>query len=259
MKKKGVTLFSWGYWGWGTVTDRLVDAFDAAETARGFAPPFFVDIRVSRSVRAPGFRERAFEKMVGQERYRWMKELGNKRVMTRTGALVQIVEPKAAGALLDLALDASRRNQRVIFFCACPVPGPTRCHRTTVAQMVDQEAAKREIPVEIIEWPGGEPISMELYVADKVIKQLREGRRYVPLPEPVDIAKYAALPWYSPVKLKSERDSIHILSGPLIYSWQRWQLRCISDVLDEFPKEWSTAGKELRDIRKENWFEAIGS
>ncbi len=33
---------------------------DAVEHARGFAPPLFVDVRVRRSVRALGFRDRAF-------------------------------------------------------------------------------------------------------------------------------------------------------------------------------------------------------
>jgi hypothetical protein len=33
-----ITLFSWGYWGWGA-TDQVVEAFDAAEQARGLHPP----------------------------------------------------------------------------------------------------------------------------------------------------------------------------------------------------------------------------
>jgi hypothetical protein len=136
-------LFSWGYWGWGTATSRFVDAADTVEAARGFTPPLFVDIRISRSVRAPGFRERVFEQTVGEKRYRWMKELGNKRIETHSGPSVQIVERSAASDLLDLSLDASKRNQRVIFFCACPKPGPTRCHRTTVAKLVHEEAYNR--------------------------------------------------------------------------------------------------------------------
>jgi hypothetical protein len=38
-----ITLFSSGYWGWGNATERLVEAVDAAEQARGFGPPMFVD------------------------------------------------------------------------------------------------------------------------------------------------------------------------------------------------------------------------
>jgi hypothetical protein len=39
-----ITLFSWGYWGWGNVTRQFVEAVDAAEASRGFAPPLFVDV-----------------------------------------------------------------------------------------------------------------------------------------------------------------------------------------------------------------------
>jgi hypothetical protein len=48
------TLFSWGFWGWGTSTPQLVEATDALEAARGFNPPVFVDTRLLRSGRAPG-------------------------------------------------------------------------------------------------------------------------------------------------------------------------------------------------------------
>jgi len=49
------TLFSWGYWGWGNATGQLVEATNAAEHARGFKPPIFVDIRLRRQGRAQGF------------------------------------------------------------------------------------------------------------------------------------------------------------------------------------------------------------
>ena len=58
---KRLTAFTWGYWGWGTHTNEFVDVVDAVERSRSFRPPIFVDIRFSRSVRAPGFREGAFE------------------------------------------------------------------------------------------------------------------------------------------------------------------------------------------------------
>src|SRR5688500_8003061 len=50
-----LTMFTWGYWGWGTTTREFVQAADAVEASRGFNPPLFVDIRIRRSVRAPGF------------------------------------------------------------------------------------------------------------------------------------------------------------------------------------------------------------
>jgi len=44
-------------------------AADAVEAARGFEPPFFVDIRIQRSVRAANFCGDAFRKIVGEARY----------------------------------------------------------------------------------------------------------------------------------------------------------------------------------------------
>ena len=74
----GLTLFSSGYYGWSTATKQLIKTFNAVEAVRGFHPPLFVDIRFGRSVRAPGFRQKVFEKQIGQANYRWMKPLGNK-------------------------------------------------------------------------------------------------------------------------------------------------------------------------------------
>ena len=90
------TLFTWGYYGWGNHTPDLVEAVDAVETSRGFQPPIFVDIRIRRSVRAAGFTGAAFEKLLGQERHRWIKSLGNKQIETRTRPGIEIADPAAA-------------------------------------------------------------------------------------------------------------------------------------------------------------------
>ena len=50
-----ITLFSFGYWGWGNAVPQLVEAIDAVEKSRGYAPPIFADVRISRAVRAAGF------------------------------------------------------------------------------------------------------------------------------------------------------------------------------------------------------------
>ncbi len=84
---KTLTLFTWGYWGWGNCTEQFVEATDAIEDQRGFRPPFFVDVRISRSVRAVGFNGNAFGKMLGPKRCHWMKSLGNKRIVTSTSPM----------------------------------------------------------------------------------------------------------------------------------------------------------------------------
>ena len=155
-----ITAFSWGYWGWGNATPRLVESIDAAEAARGFSPPLFVDARISRSVRAAGFRDHAFEHLLSADRYRWMRGLGNKHVETRTGPAIQIADPSAAEDLLDLTMEAARANRRVIFFCSCERPvsnGGMECHRVTVAKLLRECASRRGVQLETVEWPGGEP------------------------------------------------------------------------------------------------------
>jgi hypothetical protein len=71
-----LTIFSWGYFGWGNATRELVTLVDAVETRRGFAPPVFVDIRIRRTVRAAGFSGRNFEELLGPERHVWLQPVG---------------------------------------------------------------------------------------------------------------------------------------------------------------------------------------
>lgn len=64
-----LTLFTFGYWGWGSATGELIRAIDSAERKKGFSPPVFFDIRLKRSVRAKGFRDDAFERLLPKGRY----------------------------------------------------------------------------------------------------------------------------------------------------------------------------------------------
>jgi hypothetical protein len=51
-----ITLFTFGYYGWGNHTPQLVEAVDAVERSRGFEPPLFVDTRIRRTVRRRAFK-----------------------------------------------------------------------------------------------------------------------------------------------------------------------------------------------------------
>src|SRR5215472_5981286 len=97
---KRITAFTWGYWGWGTHAADFVRYLDAVEKAHGWKPPLFVDIRIRRTGRAPDFQQNAFERLVGQRRYRWMKTLGNKSIITKKSRM-EIVDPKAVNYLLE--------------------------------------------------------------------------------------------------------------------------------------------------------------
>jgi hypothetical protein len=154
-----LTMFSWGYWGWGNATKQLVEAIDTAEKKRGFQPLIFVDIRLRRQGRAKGFVGDAFRNLVGQNRYYWMQDLGNEKIATG-GKGVKIKRPQAATDLLDLAIQSEEVGRRLIFYCACEFPrcqGELSCHRDTVTDLIIAEAKERGRSISVVEWPGGEP------------------------------------------------------------------------------------------------------
>jgi hypothetical protein len=216
-----------GYYGWGNATPRLVEAVDAVETSRGFELPIFVDIRIRRTVRAKGFVGSAFETLLGPIRHRWMKSLGNRFIVTRTGADIQIAEPSAANELLDLALKAGGHKQRVLFFCGCQWPkcnGEISCHRSEVAELVLQAAQRHGESVEIVEWPGGEPKRIDLEVPPGVYASVRKGRKTVPLGGTTNLAQIGGLSWGSIATVHSGQKQPHRIVGPAIWQTDKWSL-----------------------------------
>jgi hypothetical protein len=230
-----ITLFSWGYYGWGDATPHLVEAVDAVEASRDFEAPLFVDIRIRRTVRAKGFQGNAFGKLLGDHRHRWMKSLGNKFIQTRTGPNIQIADHSAADELLDLAQNAVHNRQRLLFFCSCQWPrldGEIACHRTTVAGLVLEAAKRRGVPIEIAEWPGGERKQIELNVTPQVFTAVRRGRMSVPLGKEPDLAVVAGLPWCSVATLRSNGGELHRVVGPAIRQPDQWVLPVIETHLE---------------------------
>ena len=218
------TLSTWGYYGWGNATPQLVEVVDALERDRGFQPPLFVDIRIRRTVRAKGFQGNAFEKLLGPDRHRWMKSLGNKFIETRSGPAIQIAEPAAAQELLDLAVDLADQGQRLLFFCSCQFPkqdGKTACHRDTVAGLVLKAAKKAGVQVGVIEWPGGEPEHAEIDVPPATFKALKRGRVTIPLEGKSGSPKLRCLPWGSIVTVRAGEREMRVVTGPA--SWQDGQ------------------------------------
>lgn len=210
---KRMTIFAWGYWGWGTHTAEFVQAVDAIERRRGKRPPIFADIRISRSVRAPGFRGGALAMMVGQSRYRWIKKLGNDNVRTKKRG-VKIADPAGIDDLLQLVVDADRQKRRVIFFCSCEVP--CRCHRTDVAKLLHKTATRKRMLVKVVEWPGGEPEAVRLAVSSKTIQGALRGANRISLEgaSVKTLRQLVSLPWCSRVDLRSGDTALGIVSGP---------------------------------------------
>jgi hypothetical protein len=186
-----------------------------------------VDIRIRRTVRATGFQGNAFENLLGPSRYRWMCSLGNSFVQTHTGPKIQIADPSAAHELLDLAIDAARRKQRLLFFCACRWPKYNRkiaCHRTTVAGLLLRAAKRRGVSIDIVEWPGGEPKQIDRDEKPQIFAAVCKGRMTVPLGKKPDLAEVAGLPWCSVATLHSAGSKLHRVVGPAIRKSGQWVL-----------------------------------
>lgn len=156
-----------------------------------------------------------------------MKSLGNKFIQTRTGPHIQIADPAAADDLLDLALEAANHKQRLLFFCSCQWPrcdGEIACHRTTVADLVLKAAQQRGEVVEIVEWPGGEPGTINLDVEPRILAALKRGRVSIPLDENPNLGQLAGVPWCSIATLHAGHETLHRIVGPAIRQPDQWVL-----------------------------------
>jgi hypothetical protein len=257
---KPVTLFSWGYYGWGNYTKQLVEAADAVEAKRGFNPPVFVDVRIRRMVRAPGFREKAFEKLLGPDRYRWMKLLGNQAVEDRVAGAIEIAEPKAAKELLEIAVqEANENNRRLIFFCGCQYPKQGKeitCHRAEVSKLVLAEAKKRKQPIEVVEWPGNEPSHIDVELPPKEFKAVVNcSKGKVALPPALDPMELSGLAWMSDATFQCGEEEVHRLVGPACCGPKGWSLPIMVFSEEDLPIE--EYQKDAEKFRKYFGFNAV--
>jgi hypothetical protein len=71
--------------------------------------------------------------------------------------------------------------------------------------------------MEIVEWPGGEPKQIEADVSPATFKSLERGRTSIPLEMGNHRVEYAALPWGSIVTVRSDGETMQMISGPALY------------------------------------------
>ena len=228
--------FTWGYWGWGNESRHFVEAVDRLEKRRGYEPPVFVDLRFSRGGRAANFKANAFAEIVGPERYRWMPQLGNKRIGSKRGPPIQIADPAAASTLLEHIDALQRANRRLIMFCACARPwlkldnGYPACHRVSVATLLLRLAEKRRLPLTIAEWPGSAAASLALVCDPRQIKALTTRAKYIPIGA---LAKnpphIAVLGWGSIVRFNGREISWTVVTGPAYARGGEWRIQVMND------------------------------
>lgn len=258
-----VTIFSWGYWGWGNATERLLEATEVAEQARGFQAPIFVDTRLRRQGRAKGFVGNAFRDLLGGSRYRWIEDLGNLAIATGSVG-VQIKNPAAGAELLELAMHVSDEQRQVIFYCACEFPsldGKLACHRREIADLLLLNARTTGQTISVVEWPGGEPDEARLQVDRKLFSAVMRGRKSIPFSSS-RLNQFAGLPWGSVVTLECEGGSTtgNVSVGPAKFAASRngdgfWYLPVIRspeasasrESLREYAAQWRKShGVDLR-------------
>jgi hypothetical protein len=231
---KKLKAFTWGYEGWGNASAHFVRVVDSIERARGFKPPVFVDLRMSRQVRARDFQDRNFEAIVGKSRYIWMKRLGNARIASKKGKRIQIKDPSAAKDLLDLIVDLQQKNRRVVMFCSCleallrtSIGGPS-CHRVTVASLLLKEARRRGIGLELAEWPGEKPSFLSLNATEAQREALERDATYIPIgPADQGLSPLLKLGWASCVTLKHRGGDDVIVTGPAYVKAGVWKLEVL--------------------------------
>jgi|JI8StandDraft_1071087.scaffolds.fasta_scaffold00929_5 hypothetical protein len=230
-----LTIFSFGYWGWGTAVPEMVKMIDLVEKSRGYAPPMFVDIRMNHAVRAPGFNGNSFQKHLGEKRVLNFKDLGNKRIGQSRGPSIQINRPESADALLDIILERFQKKQRTIFFCSClnPREGHSfHCHRYTVSALLFHYAKNRKMKPIIIEWPGGEPAVLDLAINESEYKSLSKFPKTISFPyfsSHLSRIDFLSLPLSSILRFRFEKKK------PLLLLSDRLQWRKIDYTLKVYP------------------------
>jgi hypothetical protein len=132
---------------------------------------------------------------------------------------MEIADPNSVNDLLEHILQAHDQKRRVLFFCSCEYPGTAHspsCHRAAVADLLLKAAHRKGERLTVREWPGGEPILMELHASPEVVEKVLRGQTSVRLPKLSlkKAHKFTALPWCSRVRLASEESSIAVVSGP---------------------------------------------
>ena len=156
-----------------------------------------------------------------------MPELGNKRIVSGSGPVIQIAKPAAAKDLLELAIKLSKDKQRLLFFCSCEFnksEGKTNCHRCTVAGLLIKNAKKQGVSIQVVEWPGGDPKNIEMEVKPKVFDVIKKRRINIPLPKDYDLAEMAGLPWGTIVTFKCNDQQFNRIVGPAIRQKGKWIL-----------------------------------
>jgi len=121
---------------------------------------------------------------------------------------------------------------------------------------VRDAAGRRKLNVEIIEWPGGEPVSLRLEVSPDVFNKLARGGKTIPLPPSADLAIFAGLPWYCNVNVQCGPHELDTLCAPAAYSAKAgWHLKVFASA--DAPVDSKVRATRMLQYRRDGGYLAV--
>ncbi len=149
-------IYLFGYDGWGPHVELMRDTFikhNNLVRGRGLK---WIDTRLRRNVRAPGFRDDMPERLLGKEHYVWINDFGNLAIAEGGALRIKDIK-KGLTQLLSELRQAEKDNYDLMMFCQCDSPD---CHRYTVADKILHIEEGRDI--EFTEWPRSITTTVDL-------------------------------------------------------------------------------------------------
>lgn len=158
-------LYTWDYDGWGPHVPLMKKVFIEHNMAYAGRSLKWIDLRLSRAVRAVGFNNDEPERLLGRDHYAWIPEFGN--VAVKEGGKMRLKDFKKGYArLLEEIAFCTKKKMDIILFCHCPFIW--ECHRGMVIEKICKkppEGAGLYLSEHMIpEWPP--MIFSELHMID---------------------------------------------------------------------------------------------
>src|SRR5262249_32596273 len=87
-------------------------------------------------------------------------------------------------------------------------------------------------PVEVVEWPGGEPAHLDVDVSPVKFRAVAKGRLTIPLGKKVDLGTVAGLALGSIATVHSDGQMLHRVVGPASWQQDQWNLPVLLHFFD---------------------------
>jgi hypothetical protein len=124
-----------------------------------------------------------------------------------------------------------------------------------VTRLLLAEAKKRKQAVEVVEWPGSDPIHVGIELPSKEFKAVLACKKKANLPGSADFKFLAGIGWMSDATFKCGDEEVHRLVGPACCGPKAWFLQIMGWPEEELSLE--DYKKSAEKIRKHMGFNAV--